>query len=395
MFLDCQANCDEEFFRTEITYVNWVRDRAVADIHLLVTALSTASGGAEYTLAFIGQQRFASLVDTLQYIAPQNNTSDVTRRGVVRTIKLGLVRFLARTNVAERIAVTIGAAPAAAAGTPAARTNDPWNYWQYTLSASGNTNGEESSKFNSVSGGFTASRTTEAWKLNFSTRESYNESKFKFEDETTTSLRRSYTFSSQIVKSIGAQWSTGIISSAGSTTFNNKKLYARLTPAVEYDFFPYSEYTRRALVLQYSIGVESNRYREITIFDKTEETLPVHSLSLSFAQNQRWGSANIGLSAGQFLNRPDKNSASLFVGTSVRLFKGLRINFSGSFASIHDQLALPKRGATEEEVLLQQRSLATSYNYFGFLSLNYTFGSIFNNVVNPRFSGSSGNFFFF
>ncbi len=197
------------------------------------------------------------------------------------------------------------------------------------------------------------------------------------------------------MKSIGPQWSAGIISSAGSATFNNKKLYGRITPAIEYDFFPYSEYTRRALVMQYSIGVESNRYREITIFDKTEETLPVHALSLSFAQNQRWGSANIGLSAGQFLSRPDKNSASLFVGTSVRLFKGLRISFSGSFASIHDQLALPKRGATEEEVLLQQRSLATSYNYFGFLSLNYTFGSIFNNVVNPRFTGSSGNFFFF
>ena len=86
----------------------------------------------------------------------------------------------------------------------------------------------------------------------------------------------------------------------------------------------------------------------------------------------------------------NKNYASLYAGTSVRLLKGLSINFSGSFSSIHDQIALPKRGATQEEVLLQQRNLATSYSYFGYVSLNYTFGSIFNNVVNPRFGGSSG-----
>jgi hypothetical protein len=29
------------------------------------------------------------------------------------------------------------------------------------------------------------------------------------------------------------------------------------------------------------------------------------------------------------------------------------------------------------------------------IGLSYTFGSIFNNVVNPRFEGGSGTFFFF
>ena len=389
VFLDCQSYCDDQFFRTEITYVNWVRDRSVADVHVLVTSLGTASGGSEWTLAFIGQKQFAGLVDTLRYVAPQSNTSDLTRRGLSRTLKLGFVRFLARTELAERVAVTLSAAPATS-GKPAEAKRDRWNYWQFSVNSSANSNGQKSNSFSSLSGGFTARRTTEAWKLNFSVRESYNESKFRFDDVTTTSIRRSYNFSSLAVRSLTPKLSAGLTGSIGSTTFDNKKLYVRATPAIEYDFFPYSEFTRHALTLQYAIGVESNNYQELTIFDKLDEVNPIHSLNLSFAQNQRWGSANIGASAGQFLNMTNKNYASLFAGTSVRLLKGLSINFSGSFSSIHDQIALPKRGATQEEVLLQQRSLATSYSYYGYVSLNYTFGSIFNNVVNPRFGGSNG-----
>jgi len=43
--------------------------------------------------------------------------------------------------------------------------------------------------------------------------------------------------------------------------------------------------------------------------------------------------------------------------------------------------------ATEEEILLEQRQLATQYDYFLSLGLRYTFGSIYSNVVNPRFGG--------
>ena len=42
---------------------------------------------------------------------------------------------------------------------------------------------------------------------------------------------------------------------------------------------------------------------------------------------------------------------------------------------------------TDEEILLRQRELATSFQYFVSLGVSYTFGSIFSNVVNPRFGG--------
>jgi len=37
-------------------------------------------------------------------------------------------------------------------------------------------------------------------------------------------------------------------------------------------------------------------------------------------------------------------------------------------------------------VLLRQTQLATGYRAFLYAGLSYTFGSVFNNVVNPRFS---------
>ena len=196
--------------------------------------------------------RFA---DTLRYVAPQSNTSDLTRRGIARTLKLGLVRFLARTELAERIAVTLAAAAPSAVGQSASAKRDPWNYWQFSVNGSANSNGQKSNSFSSLSGGVTARRTTAAWKLNFSARESYNESKFRFDELTTTSIRRSYNFSTLAVRSLTPKLSAGLTGSVGSTTFDNKKLFLRATPAIEYDFFPYTEFTRHALTLQYAIGV--------------------------------------------------------------------------------------------------------------------------------------------
>lgn len=399
VFLDCNFYCDLDFVRTEVTYVNWVRDREAADVHILVTGQSTGGGGTEHTLTFLGLRSMIGLTDTLRYVAGQRNTPDLTRRGMTRIIKLGLARFLARTETADRLNLSLAPSTAGPAAPAVQQQHDPWNYWVFTISGSGNTSGEKLSKFGSVNGGLTARRTTNDWKVNLSARESYNESKFTFElpdgNRTTTSIRRAYTFSELAVRSLGPKVSAGLVSTAGSTTFENKTFYYRVTPAIEYDLFPYSESTRRMLTAQYAVGVEGNRYKEETIYLKTEETHPLHSLSVNLSQTQPWGYANVGVNSSQYLDMPDKNSASIFASTNVRILKGLSFSVSGSYSRIHNQLSLPRRGATEEEVLLQQRRLETNFSYFAFASINYTFGSIFNNVVNPRFGGGGQSFIIF
>ena len=63
---------------------------------------------------------------------------------------------------------------------------------------------------------------------------------------------------------------------------------------------------------------------------------------------------------------------------------------------IHDQLSLIKGEATLEQVLLRRTMLETNYSYYFSFGLSYTFGSIYSNVVNPRFGGgSSGGIYYY
>jgi hypothetical protein len=77
----------------------------------------------------------------------------------------------------------------------------------------------------------------------------------------------------------------------------------------------------------------------------------------------------------------------VFGGVEVRLFKGFSLEVSGDYARVRDQRNLPKAGASDEEILVRMKELATGYRYYFSVGISYSFGSIFNNVVNPRFGG--------
>ena len=62
---------------------------------------------------------------------------------------------------------------------------------------------------------------------------------------------------------------------------------------------------------------------------------------------------------------------------------------------MRNQVFLARRGATDDEVLLRRRALETNFDYFTNISIRYTFGSIFNAIVNPRFDPQGGGVIFF
>src|SRR5688572_27245869 len=65
-FRDCQANaCDDDFLLTELTWLNFVRERTLAIVHVLATSQSTGSGGTELTVAFIGLGSMSAKVDPI------------------------------------------------------------------------------------------------------------------------------------------------------------------------------------------------------------------------------------------------------------------------------------------------------------------------------------------
>jgi hypothetical protein len=390
VFLDCN-HCDESYLKKEVTFIDYIRNREDADVHLLVTLQETGGGGAQWTLKFIGLGRFQGKDQTLTYNSPQTATSDEVRAGFAEVFKLGLVQYAAQSPIADRLRVTFKKAEGDEAK-PAGK--DPWNFWVYRIRGNGDVNGEESSKGRAIEGSFEASRTTDGWRTSLEASAGYRDSEFVLDDEeeegkksTFLSVRRELEASAILVKSLNQHWSFGVMSSAESQTFRNFAVRTRFAPGIEYNLFPYSESTRRMLTFQYTFGHAFHRYRETTIFGKLREQLVDQRAEIGLSLRQPWGSANAEFNFSQYLNNPSKYSLGLDGGTEIRLFKGFTVNFFGEYSRTRDQIYLPLGEASTEEILLRQRQLLTGYQYFFNFGFGYSFGSIFNNIVNPRFGG--------
>lgn len=103
-----------------------------------------------------------------------------------------------------------------------------------------------------------------------------------------------------------------------------------------------------------------------------------------------WGAFNLGCRAGNYLHDWSLNEVNLSGGFELNVFKGFRLHFFGDFSLLHNQVELANGGATPQEVYLRVRQLKTNYNYYVWCGASYTFGSIYSNVVNPRFAGETG-----
>jgi hypothetical protein len=327
----------------------------------------------------MGQERYAGLDDTLRFYSRPSDTEDDVRKGITQFLKLGLTRYVARTALAGQMSVSI-----AQQMEPTAVV-DKWRSWVFSLSLNSSFNGEKTHSYLWAHWSTSARRVTPAWKINLSLRGTYNDSKYTMEDRTVSSFSRSRSLSGLVVRSVDEHWSLGASGSAWSSTYSNVGLGLAIGPAVEYNLFPYSESTRRQFRFLYDLEGSLRRYHEETIFEKTSEMLIDQSLSLSLELQQPWGSVNTALEGSHYLHDLSKNRLELSGDLDLRLFKGFSFTSSGSYSLIHDQLSLRRRGAAEEEILLEQRQMATQYDYYGSIGLKYTFGSVYSNVVNPRF----------
>ena len=386
VFLDCEGRrgvCDFDFYRREIPYVNYTRDREDAQVHVLMTSEGTGSGGQRFTLDFIGREAFVEVTDRLEVVTRANLALEQRLTEIARTLELGLLRYVARTDQAANIEVRYeGAGLDEAAARP---EDDPWNFWTFRLRANGELEVDERTESYELSGGFSADRVTDALKLEFSVDGSYNRRLFETSDTTSvTSIRESWEAEGLSVWSLSDHWSLGTAYELGHSSFGNEDLQLQVGPALEYNIFPYSESTRRQFNFLYTIGVRYHDYIEQTVFLKDEETLPHHRFSVRLSVRQPWGESYGFLTFSQFLHDPSKNRFTAFAGADFRIFRGLSLRLNANYSRIRDQLNVPAGDATAEEVLLRQRVLQSGFEYGLSVGFSYTFGSIYSNVVNPR-----------
>ncbi len=378
VFIDCQR-CDVDYIRTEITFVNFVRDRKEADVHLLITTQRTGSGGQEYTIAFIGQGEFRDLQSSLRYVTGITDTYDEVRKGLVQTLKLGLAPFVARTPMGKSLVIGLARPPRPTA------VSDAWDFWVFNVSTHTRLNGEKTRNFASLAVDLSASRVVPESKLQTALSGDFDQSNFDYEETQISSSSKSADAVSQYVYSVGEHWAVGGWVSLNSSTYRNLDYSVALQPALEYNFFPYSISTRRLLRAFYRIGLVRNDYIEQTIYGKTSENLMSQALSINLDYIETWGDAGVSAGFSHYFHDFSKNRFTLYGDISVRVFKGLSLDVNGSYAAVHDQISLRREEASLDELLLRRKELASNYRYSFSVGLSYSFGSVFSNVVNPRF----------
>ncbi|HXB12446.1 MAG TPA: hypothetical protein VNZ45_10695, partial [Bacteroidia bacterium] len=293
VFLDC-SYCDMDYLRTELTYIDYVRDRMEAQVDIVVSTLQTGSRGTEYTFVFVGRKEFHGQNDTLRYDVTSFATDDLTRKGVVQTIKLGLIRYIAKTAYASKMCISC----------PIDTTKkfeplqikDKWRGWVFTCGGFGNFNGQQLTGTANINGVLQATKVTADWKVSAGLNIGYNYGYYTITtDSTIKSVSRSTTFNGLYVKSINEHFSWGINGLVTSSTFNNINLQEKIEPGIEYSIFPYSQATHKVFRLLYYLSAENTAYEDSTIYGKLHTFYLGQELLASINYKEPWGSLFLSL----------------------------------------------------------------------------------------------------
>lgn len=385
VFLDCPTGgCDRNYLITTLPFVLFTQDRLDADIHALITGLGTAAGGTEYTLALIGRGPFAARVDTLRATVLPNSTDDMRRREVARALQVGLFPYAVRVSGAAPFSVRYEPPEGARSNGPSV-IRDPWDFWVYRARVNGSGSAESLNSSYQVNGNVSATRVTEELKLTASANEDYRANTFTLSDGSKrTYILRSRDLSARVVRSVSEHWSVGTRVTGGRSDFRNQDAHAGLDVSAEYNYFPWRDATSRQLIAALALGGRFFDYREETVFEEMEELRPVARAILAGESRQQWGTLDATLRYTHFLHDAARYNVSFNGRAQFRLSRGLALEIRGDAARVNDQLYFPRGGASDEEVLTRQRALATAFRVGGAVGLSFTFGSIYNSIVNPR-----------
>lgn len=378
---------DYDFLRNNLSFVDFVNDPYTSDVHIIVTDKNTGSGGRHYYISF-NPITIESIDDlSLNCITSYQDTQDDVRYKFTESIKSGLLVFTIEKQLYYQVDVVDDRSETIAQSF-SSNSIDKWNNWVFNISLKGGFEAEEQKQNYDYESSLEANRITELWRIQ-------NEYKFareetfinKYEDSTKRvihAFNQEQEIQSRITYSLSSHWSTGIFLDGDQTTYRNIRFRASVKPAIEYNIYPWKEVNRRVFTIAYYVGPSYFNYYEPTVLDKSSELLWSQSLKVDLEKVEKWGELGVWLEAGHYL--PDFEYYALEAGAelSIRITKGLFIEFGFQAEKINDQLYLPASELSDEDLLLNVRKLPTSFEYSGIIGIRYQFGSMYNNVVNQR-----------
>lgn len=383
VFLDVEHWMDSDYIRQQIPVVEYVRDKELADVHILISRHRAGSTGANYSLSFIGYGEYSNKDYEISCWVPASYTSDMTRVAYTEKIKAGLAPFIAAADITGKMDITYDAIPPEGVPVPDV-WKDPWNNWVFEIYGGGNFYREETSNSLHIRYGIFADRITKEARTRLRPYGNYNERNYITDEGTVTSTSVRGGFDSYHIISLSDHWAAGVFGDIFISTYHNMNFSAELSPAIEYSLFPYEEATRRSITIAWRFGAGYYDYLEETVFDKTEEILFGQALVASANFRQPWGNIRAGLVGFHHFHDFRSNRTEFSASLNLRIIEGLSLNLNSSYNLINDLVAIPKADMSLEEILLEQRRRTTSYEFRANIGLSYTFGSRITGVFNPR-----------
>ncbi len=296
------------------------------------------------------------------------------------------MRYVSKTPISEELKIMHSSK------VEKAQVADKWNNWVFKIQTNPKFRAEKSYSNLTFSNSLDITKITPALKFEINADQSNNKSVYKNDDGSEkVYVKKENKVRNLTVASINDHWSAGVVTNIESSTTANYDLNFEIMPAIEYDIYPYEEATRHQLRILYSTGFQHSNYIDTSINNKVKENLFRHDLRLAYQVQEKWGYVNVSLTGSNYFHDWSKNKLQLNTYISLRIIKGLSLSLNGGVAYINDQLNLKKGELSEAERLLRLKEQATNFTISGGVSISYTFGSIYNNVVNPRFGSSGGS----
>lgn len=389
LFIDCgQAECDMNYIRQEMPLNDFVYDRQESDFHILITAQGCANGGEKYNVLLYGQNKWINNRDSIYFFTEPNGSQDNRRKQLVKALQASIIPFLVKTGNIDKVSFVF----AVDTFTTKSKTlgSDKWNNWTFNIGGRARFSGDKNYKTKNLAVNGSASRVTGKSKIQFSFFTSTDNNVYKIEDNADISSLKTINnyleVEQDFVKSLSPRWSWALEGSYRRSSYDNLRDGITISGGAEYNIFPYKLSSSKFFIFRYMLDVTNRNYLQETIYGKCKETLFSTNMSTYIYLTQPWGNMSSGVSWYNYLHDFSKNNFSIDANLELRLFKGVSIYFYGNGSLINDQLSLAKQGASSQEVLLRLRALATNFNYYTSVGINYRFGSSFSNFVNPRFT---------
>ena len=375
VYLDCR--CDDNYIKQQTSFLEYVRDQDLADIEIIIRDIRTPTGTRSFEIQIDGNNEFKEISSSAIVSGFVTDTSGTLRDKLLNKLKLSLIPFLDKAKYVINIDINSNFDEDII-------NDDKWKNWVFELSGSYNNDKEESRKTNRYEIEFEIDKLTEDWRIGMEISRNESNRKFISNDDVYISNRKTTSFRGRVIRSISDHFSAGIFLGAYQNTYENIDFNRYIEPALEYSFYPYKDVLSKEITLAYRIGTGKRNYIEKTIYGYEKQNLTSQKLSLNIRFRQKWGNISSYLNATQFLNDGTKKRLSLRSNLDIRVYEGLAVRFSGNINLIREQYSLAAGTTSIEELLLQQREIATDYKTNFSVGLSYTFGSIYNSIINTR-----------